>query len=72
MCLSSQTKLTKLHITCEGTIEKDGYGMLQVKHRGGNIGLVKKKSSVVVGTKLMTFDFIQTIVLPSVLSVSAL
>lgn len=28
---SSQTPLTKLHITCEGTIEDDGYGMLQVR-----------------------------------------
>ncbi|KAG7262738.1 hypothetical protein CRUP_038257 [Coryphaenoides rupestris] len=27
---SSQTHLTRLHITCEGTIEDDGYGMLQV------------------------------------------
>lgn len=30
-CFSSQTPLTKLHITCEGTIEDDGYGMLQVR-----------------------------------------
>lgn len=29
-CQSSQTQLTHLHITCEGTIEDDGYGMLQV------------------------------------------
>lgn len=35
-CFSSQTKLTKLHITCEGTIEDDGHGMLQVRHRGGS------------------------------------
>lgn len=28
--LSSQTKLTRLHITCKGTIEDDGHGMLQV------------------------------------------
>ncbi|MEQ2308996.1 hypothetical protein AMECASPLE_034066, partial [Ameca splendens] len=28
---SSQTLLTRLHITCEGTIEDDGYGMLQVR-----------------------------------------
>lgn len=27
---SSQSQLTRLHITCEGTIEDDGYGMLQV------------------------------------------
>lgn len=27
---SSQTQLTRLHITCEGTIEEHGYGMLQV------------------------------------------
>lgn len=27
---SSQTHLTRLHITYEGTIEDDGYGMLQV------------------------------------------
>lgn len=28
--LSSQKQLTRLHITCQGTIEDDGYGMLQV------------------------------------------
>lgn len=28
--LSSTTQLTRLHITCEGTIEDQGYGMLQV------------------------------------------
>lgn len=27
---SSQKQLTRLHITCEGTIEENGYGMLQV------------------------------------------
>lgn len=32
---SSQLRLTKLHITCEGTIEDDGYGMLQVRSRVG-------------------------------------
>lgn len=30
---SSQMRLTKLHITCEGTIEDDGHGMLQVRSR---------------------------------------
>lgn len=40
LCFSSKTLLTKLHITCKGTIEDDGYGMLQVRRRrsvsGGN------------------------------------
>lgn len=35
-CFSSQTPLTKLHITCEGTIEDDGYGMLQVREYAKN------------------------------------
>ena len=28
---SSKTLMTRLHITCEGTIEEHGYGMLQVR-----------------------------------------
>ena len=31
LCFSSKTLLTNLHITCEGTIEDNGYGMLQVR-----------------------------------------
>lgn len=30
--LSSQKRLTRLHISCRGTIEDDGYGMLQVRN----------------------------------------
>lgn len=41
LCFSLQTKLTKLHITCEGTIEDGGYGMLQVRCRGGQVHLWK-------------------------------
>lgn len=46
LCFSSQTKLTKLHITCEGTIEDDGYGMLQVRCRGGEADLWKEYTIV--------------------------
>lgn len=29
---SSQKQLTRLHISCRGTIEDNGYGMLQVRN----------------------------------------
>ncbi|KAK1905325.1 Poly(ADP-ribose) glycohydrolase [Dissostichus eleginoides] len=35
---SSQTQLKRLHITCEGTIEDDGYGMLQVDFANRSVG----------------------------------
>lgn len=31
MSSSSQALLTRLHVTCEGIIEENGYGMLQVR-----------------------------------------
>ncbi|XP_037321621.2 poly(ADP-ribose) glycohydrolase [Pungitius pungitius] len=35
---SSKTLLKRLHITCEGTIEDDGYGMLQVDFANRSVG----------------------------------
>lgn len=57
---SSQTKLTKLHITCEGTIEEDGYGMLQVDFAnqfvGGGVtslGLVQEEIRFLINPELI-------------------
>uniref|UniRef100_A0A4W6F2X2 poly(ADP-ribose) glycohydrolase n=1 Tax=Lates calcarifer TaxID=8187 RepID=A0A4W6F2X2_LATCA len=57
---SSQTQLTKLHITCEGTIEDDGYGMLQVdfanKFVGGGVtssGLVQEEIRFLINPELI-------------------
>ncbi|XP_068439889.1 poly(ADP-ribose) glycohydrolase-like isoform X2 [Clinocottus analis] len=57
---SSQTRLTKLHITCEGTIEDDGYGMLQVdfanKFVGGGVtssGLVQEEIRFLINPELI-------------------
>ncbi|XP_026207137.1 poly(ADP-ribose) glycohydrolase isoform X2 [Anabas testudineus] len=57
---SSQTELTKLHITCEGTIEDDGCGMLQVdfanKFVGGGVtgtGLVQEEIRFLINPELI-------------------
>ncbi|KAF7655915.1 hypothetical protein LDENG_00048490 [Lucifuga dentata] len=57
---SSQTLLTRLHITCEGTIEDDGYGMLQVDFAnrlvGGGVtghGLVQEEIRFVINPELI-------------------
>ncbi|KAM9716529.1 poly(ADP-ribose) glycohydrolase isoform 2-T2 [Menidia menidia] len=57
---SSQTLLTKLHITCEGTIEDDGFGMLQVdfanKFVGGGVtssGLVQEEIRFLINPELI-------------------
>uniref|UniRef100_A0A669BJZ2 poly(ADP-ribose) glycohydrolase n=1 Tax=Oreochromis niloticus TaxID=8128 RepID=A0A669BJZ2_ORENI len=57
---SSQTPLTKLHITCEGTIEDDGYGMLQVdfanRFVGGGVtgsGLVQEEIRFLINPELI-------------------
>ncbi|TMS22027.1 Poly(ADP-ribose) glycohydrolase [Larimichthys crocea] len=57
---SSQTPLTKLHITCEGTIEDDGYGMLQVdfanQYVGGGVtsaGLVQEEIRFLINPELI-------------------
>uniref|UniRef100_A0A665WU55 poly(ADP-ribose) glycohydrolase n=1 Tax=Echeneis naucrates TaxID=173247 RepID=A0A665WU55_ECHNA len=57
---SSQTPLTKLHITCEGTIEDDGYGMLQVDFAnqfvGGGVtgsGLVQEEIRFLINPELI-------------------
>uniref|UniRef100_A0A3Q4MRB4 poly(ADP-ribose) glycohydrolase n=1 Tax=Neolamprologus brichardi TaxID=32507 RepID=A0A3Q4MRB4_NEOBR len=57
---SSQTPLTKLHITCEGTIEEDGYGMLQVdfanRFVGGGVtgsGLVQEEIRFLINPELI-------------------
>lgn len=57
---SSQTQLTKLHITCEGTIEDDGRGMLQVdfanKFVGGGVtsaGLVQEEIRFLINPELI-------------------
>ncbi|KAM4526723.1 poly(ADP-ribose) glycohydrolase [Fundulus diaphanus] len=56
----SQTLLTRLHITCEGTIEDDGYGMLQVdfanKFVGGGVigaGLVQEEIRFLINPELI-------------------
>uniref|UniRef100_A0A667XU69 poly(ADP-ribose) glycohydrolase n=1 Tax=Myripristis murdjan TaxID=586833 RepID=A0A667XU69_9TELE len=57
---SSQSQLTKLHITCEGTIEDDGYGMLQVDFAnqfvGGGVigsGLVQEEIRFLINPELI-------------------
>uniref|UniRef100_A0A671Y415 poly(ADP-ribose) glycohydrolase n=1 Tax=Sparus aurata TaxID=8175 RepID=A0A671Y415_SPAAU len=57
---SSQTQLTRLHITCEGTIEDDGYGMLQVdfanRFVGGGVtghGLVQEEIRFLINPELI-------------------
>lgn len=57
---SSQTRLTKLHITREGTIEDDGYGMLQVDFAnqfvGGGVtssGLVQEEIRFLINPELI-------------------
>ncbi|XP_061914047.1 poly(ADP-ribose) glycohydrolase-like isoform X2 [Entelurus aequoreus] len=55
-----QTQLTRLHITCEGTIEDDGYGMLQVdfanRFVGGGVtghGLVQEEIRFLINPELI-------------------
>ncbi|KAM9809269.1 poly(ADP-ribose) glycohydrolase [Syngnathus typhle] len=55
-----QTQLTRLHITCEGTIEADGYGMLQVdfanRFVGGGVtgnGLVQEEIRFIINPELI-------------------
>lgn len=57
---SSQTQLTRLHITSKGTIEKDGYGMLQVdfanRFVGGGVtggGLVQEEIRFIINPELI-------------------
>ncbi|KAF3842050.1 hypothetical protein F7725_024001 [Dissostichus mawsoni] len=57
---TSQTQLKRLHITCEGTIEDDGYGMLQVdfanKSVGGGVtghGLVQEEIRFLINPELI-------------------
>ncbi|CAN9509175.1 unnamed protein product [Ophioblennius macclurei] len=57
---SSQTLLTRLHITCEGTIEDNGYGMLQVdfanRFVGGGVtstGLVQEEIRFLINPELI-------------------
>ncbi|CAK6956758.1 poly(ADP-ribose) glycohydrolase-like isoform X1 [Scomber scombrus] len=57
---SSETPLTKLHITCKGTIEEDGYGMLQVDFAnqfvGGGVighGLVQEEIYFLINPELI-------------------
>ncbi|TMS04767.1 Myoferlin [Larimichthys crocea] len=57
---SSQTQLKRLHITCEGTIEDEGYGMLQVdfanRFVGGGVtghGLVQEEIRFVINPELI-------------------
>lgn len=56
----SQSLLTRLHITCKGTIEEDGYGMLQVdfanRFVGGGVtghGLVQEEIRFVINPELI-------------------
>ncbi|XP_077468620.1 poly(ADP-ribose) glycohydrolase [Stigmatopora argus] len=57
---SCQTELTRLHITCEGKIEDDGYGMLQVdfanRFVGGGVtghGLVQEEIRFIINPELI-------------------
>ncbi|KAM8889483.1 poly(ADP-ribose) glycohydrolase isoform 2-T4 [Synchiropus picturatus] len=57
---SSETLLTRLHITCEGTIEDDGHGMLQVDFAnqfvGGGVtssGLVQEEIRFLINPELI-------------------
>ncbi|XP_013860568.1 poly(ADP-ribose) glycohydrolase [Austrofundulus limnaeus] len=56
----SQTQFTRLHITCEGTIENEGYGMLQVDFAnrlvGGGVtghGLVQEEIRFLINPELI-------------------
>ncbi|KAL0964811.1 hypothetical protein UPYG_G00329300 [Umbra pygmaea] len=56
----SQTALTKLHVTCEGTIEDNGHGMLQVdfanRFVGGGVtgsGLVQEEIRFLINPELI-------------------
>ncbi|XP_053731993.1 poly(ADP-ribose) glycohydrolase isoform X1 [Synchiropus splendidus] len=57
---NSQATITKLHITCDGTIEDDGYGMLQVdfanRYVGGGVtgnGLVQEEIRFIINPELI-------------------
>ncbi|CDQ94831.1 unnamed protein product [Oncorhynchus mykiss] len=57
---NSQNQLTKLHITCVGTIEDDGHGMLQVdfanRFVGGGVtgsGLVQEEIRFLINPELI-------------------
>ncbi|XP_058652424.1 poly(ADP-ribose) glycohydrolase [Onychostoma macrolepis] len=57
---SSKKQLTRLHITCKGTIEDEGYGMLQVdfanRFVGGGVtgmGLVQEEIRFLINPELM-------------------
>ncbi|MGH0136935.1 UNVERIFIED_CONTAM: hypothetical protein FKN15_008509 [Acipenser sinensis] len=57
---SSKNQLTRLHITCEGTIEDQGYGMLQVdfanRFVGGGVtglGLVQEEIRFLINPELI-------------------
>lgn len=57
---SSEKQLSRLHITCEGTIEDDGYGMLQVDFAnqfvGGGVtslGLVQEEIRFLINPELI-------------------
>ncbi|XP_019952974.2 poly(ADP-ribose) glycohydrolase [Paralichthys olivaceus] len=57
---SCQTQLTRLHISCEGTIEDNGYGMLQVdfanRFVGGGVtghGLVQEEIRFLINSELI-------------------
>lgn len=57
---SSETQLTRLHITCDGTIEDNGYGMLQVDFAnrlvGGGVtghGLVQEEIRFIINPELI-------------------
>uniref|UniRef100_A0A671R2B6 poly(ADP-ribose) glycohydrolase n=2 Tax=Sinocyclocheilus anshuiensis TaxID=1608454 RepID=A0A671R2B6_9TELE len=57
---SSKKQLTRLHITCKGTIEDEGYGMLQVDFAnrlvGGGVtgmGLVQEEIRFIINPELM-------------------
>uniref|UniRef100_A0A8D3DU76 poly(ADP-ribose) glycohydrolase n=1 Tax=Scophthalmus maximus TaxID=52904 RepID=A0A8D3DU76_SCOMX len=57
---SCPTRLTRLHITCKGTIEDDGYGMLQVdfanRFVGGGVtgqGLVQEEIRFLINSELI-------------------
>ncbi|XP_050982496.1 poly(ADP-ribose) glycohydrolase [Labeo rohita] len=57
---SSKTQLTRLHITCKGTIEDEGYGMLQVDFAnrmvGGGVtgmGLVQEEIRFIINPELI-------------------
>lgn len=57
---SSEKQLTRLHITCEGTIEDDGHGMLQVDFAnqfvGGGVtslGLVQEEIRFLINPELI-------------------